>query len=127
MIFIDIYVSRQALFRNRRFMFGEKLQKNTSKSAIFLEYENPCRFFSFFISCYFTFSLINALIYVYIDHKRFVVQVQSPSLQYFFQNAHTYIPNTRYICIVWQKSGRDVLPTKLNLRYYTYVLSIPVY
>ena len=36
-----------ALFRNKRFMLDEMFQQNTSKSAILLEYENPCSFFCF--------------------------------------------------------------------------------
>ena len=54
--------NKQALFRNKKFMFDEMTrQRNASKFAIILEYENAHSFFSFFISCYFLFPLINAL------------------------------------------------------------------
>ena len=33
-------------------MFDEMTEQNASKFAVFLEYENPYSFFSFFISCY---------------------------------------------------------------------------
>ena len=35
------------LFRNKRFMLDEMFQRNVSKFAIFLEYENPHSFFHF--------------------------------------------------------------------------------
>ena len=34
-------------FRNKMFMLDETTYQNTSKWAIFLEYENPCSFFVF--------------------------------------------------------------------------------
>ena len=49
------------------FVLDEKFQRNTSKFAIFYIYENPKLLFPFFISCYFIFPLINALVYVNID------------------------------------------------------------
>ena len=55
------------LFRNKRFILNLIPQWNTSKFAIFYEYENPKLFFPFFISCNFIFPLINALVYVDID------------------------------------------------------------
>ena len=42
------------LFSNKEFMLDEMFEWNTSKFAIFLEYENP-RIFSFFNSCNFIF------------------------------------------------------------------------
>ena len=44
-------------------MLDEMTQRNTSKFAIFLKYENLSSFF-FSILCYFIFSLMNALVYV---------------------------------------------------------------
>ena len=49
------------------FVLNEKFQRNASKFAIFYIYENPKLLFPFFISCYFIFSLMNALVYVEID------------------------------------------------------------
>ena len=69
--FISLYLYMKigilSLFRNKRLVLDEKPPQNTSKFAILLEYENPRSFFSFFISCYFIFSLMNALVYVDID------------------------------------------------------------
>ena len=50
--------------QKKKFMLDEMFQRNASKFAIFLEYENPRNFFRFsfhfisfhFISCYFIFS-----------------------------------------------------------------------
>ena len=57
-----------SLFRKNRFRLDEKFQQNASKFAVFYIYENPKLLFLFFISCYFTFSLLNApLFYVNID------------------------------------------------------------
>ena len=50
------------LFRYQRFMLDEMHLQNASKCAIFLEYKNPCSFFSFFISCYCRSMLTKALI-----------------------------------------------------------------
>ena len=54
---VVIYLEAHS-FRNKRFMFNEMLQRNTSK---FAEYINVIRksYLSFFISCNFTFSLMN--------------------------------------------------------------------
>ena len=46
-----IVIAFGSLFRNKRFILDEMTQQNASKFAIFLEYENPCSFF-----CYFIFS-----------------------------------------------------------------------
>ena len=44
-----------SLFRNKRFMLGEMALRNTSKFAIFLEYETAsCRFFHFSFSAMYT-------------------------------------------------------------------------
>ena len=48
-----------------RFVLDEKFQQNASKFGIFYTYENPN--FVCPISCYFTISLMNALVYVDID------------------------------------------------------------
>ena len=40
-------------------MLDEMPQENASRLAIFLENENPCSFFTFFISWYFIASLMN--------------------------------------------------------------------
>ena len=56
-----------SLFRKKRFMLDEKFQQNASKFAIFYRYDNPKLLYPFFISCYFTLPLINALVYVVID------------------------------------------------------------
>ena len=48
------------LFRNKRLMLDEMLQQNTSKFAIFLEYENPYSFFHFSFCTTLFFSLMNA-------------------------------------------------------------------
>ena len=45
-------------------MLDEMTQQNTSKFAIFLEYENRYIVFSFFISRYIIFPLMNALVNV---------------------------------------------------------------
>ena len=42
-----------------KFMLDEMTYQNASKFAIFLVYENPHIFFTFVISCYLIFSLIN--------------------------------------------------------------------
>ena len=48
-------------------MLNIMLKRNASKFAIFLEYENPHRFFVFnFVLLYF-FPLMDALVYVDID------------------------------------------------------------
>ena len=41
-----IVVSKSSLFRNKRFMLDEMLQRNVSKFAILLEYKNPRSFCS---------------------------------------------------------------------------------
>ena len=56
-----------SLFRNKRFMLDEMSQWNASKFAIFYTYENWKLLFLFFVSYYFIFSLMNALVYVDID------------------------------------------------------------
>ena len=53
-----------SLLRNKRFLLMFLTPENSSKLAIFLWKENPKLFFPFFISYYFIFSLINALVYV---------------------------------------------------------------
>ena len=53
-----------SLFRNEKFVL-EMFQQNASKFVTF--YLIPMNYFSFFISNNFTFSLINALVYVDID------------------------------------------------------------
>ena len=58
---------KESLFRKKRFMLDEKFQQSTSKFAIFYMCENPKLLFPFFISCYFIFPLMNALVYVDID------------------------------------------------------------
>ena len=48
--FLKIFWTEHAaptLFRNKRFMLDEMLQRNASKFAILLEYENPSSFFRF--------------------------------------------------------------------------------
>ena len=55
------------LFRKKRFMLDEMTQRNTSKFAIFMEYENPPSFFHFSFCATLFFSLMNALVYVDID------------------------------------------------------------
>ena len=52
------------LLRNKRFLVNLILQRNASKFAMFMEKENPCSFFSFFIQSNFHFPLMNALVYV---------------------------------------------------------------
>ena len=39
----------------KRFIFDEMFQWKASKFVIFMEYENTCSLFPFFLSCYFTF------------------------------------------------------------------------
>ena len=51
-IFNYTYLQQNSQFHG--FMFNEKFHENTSKFAIFLEWENPNRFFSFFISSLYT-------------------------------------------------------------------------
>ena len=63
----NINVSTYTLFRNKRFMLDEMFQRNASKFAIFLEYENPCSFFRFSFRATLFFPLMNALVYVDID------------------------------------------------------------
>ena len=48
-----------SLFRNRRLMLDEMLQRNTSNFAIVLEYENTCNYFSsvFIVKQYFILDL----------------------------------------------------------------------
>ena len=60
-LFVNDYKTWGALFRNKRFMLDEMFQRNASKFAIFLEYENPCSFFHFVLLF---FSLMNALVYI---------------------------------------------------------------
>ena len=57
------------LLRNKKFMLDEMTRQNASKFAIFYIYENPNLLFPFFISCYFSFSLMNAQVYVQIDQS----------------------------------------------------------
>ena len=45
-------------------MLDEMLQRNASKFAILLEYENPCSFFRFSFRATLFFPLMNALVYV---------------------------------------------------------------
>ena len=59
-----------SLFKNKMFMLDEMTWRNASKFAIFLEYKNQHSFFSFFISCYLIFSLMNSLVYFNIDQPR---------------------------------------------------------
>ena len=40
-------IAKFSLFRSKIFMFDEMTDQNALKLAIFLEYENPCRFFCF--------------------------------------------------------------------------------
>ena len=49
-------------------MLDEMFQRNTSKFAIFLEYENHIGFFSYHANS--LFSLMTALVYVNIDQDR---------------------------------------------------------
>ena len=57
------------LFRNKMFLINLILERNASKFAMFMEKENPCGFFSFFIYSNFHFPLMNALVYVDIRGK----------------------------------------------------------
>ena len=61
--------THHSLIRNMRFVLNEKLPQNASRFAILLEYENPRSFFLFFISCYFIFPLMNAVVYIDIDQS----------------------------------------------------------
>ena len=54
-----------ALLPILRFVLDEKFQLNASKFAIFYIYENSKLLFPVFILCYFIFSLMNALVYIY--------------------------------------------------------------
>ena len=56
-----------SLFRKKRFMLDEMTWRNASKIVMFYMYKTPKLLFPFFISCYFIFSLMNALVYVDID------------------------------------------------------------
>ena len=47
---------RRTLFRNKRFMLDEMIQRNASKFAIFYVYENPYSFFRFSFRVSFLFS-----------------------------------------------------------------------
>ena len=55
--------NKYTLFRNQGFMLDEMIQN----SPYFWNMKNLVVFFSFFISCYFIFSLMNELVYVDID------------------------------------------------------------
>ena len=57
-----------SLFINKRFILNLMPQQNTSKFAIFYEYENPKLLLPLFISCNLIFTLMNALVYVDINH-----------------------------------------------------------
>ena len=56
-----------SLFRKKWFMLDEMFLWNTSKFAIFLEYENPSSFFRFSFRATLFFSPMNAQVYVDID------------------------------------------------------------
>ena len=52
------------LLRKKSFELNEMFQGNTSKFAIFYVYENPHSIFFFILCNFFTFSLMNSLLYV---------------------------------------------------------------
>ena len=60
----------KTLIRNEMFMLDEMFQRNASKFAIFLEFENPCSFCFCFISCYFIFSTNECPALVYVDKNQ---------------------------------------------------------
>ena len=55
------------LFRNKRFALNEMIQRNASKFAILLEYQNPHTFFRISFHATLIFPLMNAMVYVDID------------------------------------------------------------
>ena len=79
--FIPILLN--ALLRNKRFALNEMFQRNVSKFAILYMYKKTrIVFVLFFISCNFTFSLMNALVYVEcIKYRKF----WSVSLEHFVE------------------------------------------
>ena len=61
-------IVQDSLLPISEFVLDEKFHRNTSKFAIFyIGIRKPKVAFPFFISCYFVFPLMNALVYVDID------------------------------------------------------------
>ena len=63
-----------ALFRKKMFEFNFLFRQNASKFALFLERENPCSIFHFSFQATLSFTLMNALVYVNIDHDIYKAQ-----------------------------------------------------